>query len=149
MLIKLPVGIVVSGRLLVCHTERTEQSLMLVHLPRKPDLGIEETKLLVDVQALQSVIGNGVPLVVGPFDAIGDVPVLHIGIHIQSVGQLIIGFQVNISVVLGPLVPIVFLVGRKLTNVVLHPKHLSEMVSFVTVEPTAQCSTQPMALIAH
>ena len=73
--------------------------------------------------------------------------ILHIGIHVQSVGQLIIGFQVNISVVLRSFVAVIFMFRLQHANVILHPKHLPEMITFVTVESTTQCSIQMLILI--
>ena len=147
MFIKLAVRIIVSSRLLMCHAERTEQTIVTVYLPIKSHFGIKEVEGFIDVEALKSVIGYGIPFVVHTFYLILDMTILHIGIHVQSVGQLIIGFQVNISVVLCSLVAVIFMFRFQHPDVILHPKHLPEMITFVTIESTAQCSIQMLILI--
>ena len=147
MFIKLTICIIVSGRLLMCHTERTEQAIVTVYLPSKSHFRIKEIEGFVDVEALKSVIGYGIPFIIHPFYLILDMTILHIGIHVQSVGQLIIGFQVDIPVVLCSLVAVIFMFRLQHPDVILYPKYLSEMISFVTIESTTQCSIQSFVLV--
>ena len=147
MFIKLAVRIIVSSRLLMCHTERTEQAIVTVYLPSKSHFRIKEIEGFVDIETLESVIGYGIPFIIHPFYLILDMTILHIGIHVQSVGQLIIGFQVNIPVVLCSLVAVIFMFRLQHPDVILHPNYLPEMITFVTIESTTQCSIQMLILI--
>ena len=53
MFIKLAVRIIVSGWFLMCHTERTKQTIVTVYLPIKSHFGIEEVESFIDVEALR------------------------------------------------------------------------------------------------
>ena len=145
--IELTVRIIVSGRFLMCHTERTEQAIVTVYLPGKPHFRIQEIKGFVDIETLESVIGYGIPFIIRTFYLILDMTILHIGIHVQSIGQLVIGFQIDIPVVLRSFVTVVFMIGRQCSDVILYPKNLSEMISFVTVHSATQCGIQSFVLV--
>ena len=146
---QLSIGVIVAGRLLVGYTERAEQPTIPIDLPRKSHFRIEEIETFVYVQLLQAFVRQTVPFVVGTLYPIVDVAILHIGIYIQLISQSVIGFQIDVSIRFSTFVAVIFMVGAYLSLIVFHPKHPTEMMPVVVIEPTTQRCIQPVVAIVH
>ena len=75
--------------------------------------------------------------------------VLQIRIDIETVAQLVVGFQVEVTVILGGIVAVVVFVGVEVADVVLHPQHFAEVVAVIAVQPAAEGYVKAVTLIIN
>ena len=78
--------------------------------------------------------GSPVVLVVQSVYLVVDVAVLQVEVGAEAAYQFIIDFQINISVVLYGVVAVVVVVGVQFADIVLYPKHFSEVVAVIAVQ---------------
>ena len=133
---ELAVGVVVAGRLLVCHSYRCEQAVPAVYLPVESGLGVEEIECLVNGKALQG-IGSVVPFVVVALYAVPYAAVLQVGIYVDALCNAVVGLKVYVRVVLRSVVSVILMVGCQLANEVLDPQYLAEVPAEIAVGCTA------------
>ena len=112
--------VVVARRFTVRHTYRGIGLLIGRDHPRRTELRVEEVELHIGI-----VLGF---LVRSAFDGVADVTILHITKEIERGQQGVVGTKISISVRFLARIVIILLVGHQLADVVLHPKHLAEVV---------------------
>ena len=80
----------------------------------------EEIEFFVNVKLLQGIVVV-IPFVVVSVYGVVYMAVLHIGIQVQTFNGVVIGFQVNVRIVLCTIVAVVLVVGGKVAYVLLYP----------------------------
>ena len=99
---------------------------------------VEEVEVFVNVQFLHSRSGGSPVVLVVQSVYLGvDVAVLQVEVGAEAAYQFIIDFQINISVILCGVVAVVVVVGVQFADIVLYPKHFSEVVAVIAVQCTA------------
>ena len=112
--------------------------MVAVDLPGQSGFRVEEVEVFVDVQLLHSRSGGSpVVLVVQSVYLVVDVAVLQVEVGAEAAYQFIIGFQINIAVILCGVVAVVVVVGVQFADIVLYPKHFSKVVAVIAIQCTA------------
>ena len=124
--------VVVARRFAMRNAHRSIGLLIGGDHPRGTELRIEEVELHIRV-----VVGL---LVRSALNAVTDVTILHIAEQIEGGQQRVVRTKIGISVGFLTRVVVIFLVGGQITDIILHPQHLAEVVvlEIICAHPTGE-----------